>query len=331
MRTEIETPDTDTANMAVTVRNLVKRYPGPVTAVAGIDLDILKGEVFGLLGPNGAGKTTTIEILVGLRVPTEGTVRLLGEDPASNRAMIRENVAIQPQQATVFEHQTVAELLSLWASFYPNALDPDTVITQMGLEASRNVRTNKLSGGQQQRLLVGTALISRPKILVLDEPSTGMDPNAREDLWRAVRAYRDSGGTVLMSTHSMEEATTLCDRVAIIDQGRTVAMGTPADLVAEHTPEQELQFTVAAGSNVTELARHTSVQEMKCRTLSGGNIRVHLRTTSVDQVLLNVLTGPLRARQIQTKDAGLEDVFRRVTGRTFEESDNHDEITKESL
>ncbi|MEY9214107.1 ABC transporter ATP-binding protein [Thermobifida halotolerans] len=309
---------------AVVIERLVKRYPAPgggVTAVAGIDLTIGDGEIFGLLGPNGAGKTTTIETLVGLRTPTEGTVRVLGFDPVRQRDEIRRSVAVQPQQAAVFEFQTVAELLRAWASFYPDAADPDEVIERMGLTRSRDVRVARLSGGQRQRLLVGAALISRPGLLVLDEPSTGMDPNAREELWEAIRAHRDTGGTVLLSTHSMEEAEELCDRVAILDRGRIVACGAPEELVREHAPEQEVLFTVAAGSDLTWLEEHAGVLETTTVERPGGGVRVRLRTLDPDRVLVDVLTGPLDARRIQTGEAGLEEVFRRVTGRSFARAD----------
>ncbi|GAB3695358.1 hypothetical protein GCM10028793_17340 [Nocardiopsis oceani] len=227
---------------ALETSGLVKRY-GAVTALAGIDLTASQGEIFGLLGPNGAGKTTTIEILAGLRSPTEGTARTLGLDPIRERAEIRACVSVQPQKAALFERQTVAETLQLWASLYPAPDDPAEVVERMGLAGSRDVRVGKLSGGQRQRLLVGTALISRPRLLVLDEPSTGMDPNARHDLWTAIRAHRDGGGTTLLSTHSMEEAAELCDRVALLDRGRTTALGRPDDLVAEHVPEHASRGT----------------------------------------------------------------------------------------
>ncbi|GAA1459894.1 ABC transporter ATP-binding protein [Nocardiopsis exhalans] len=222
---------------ALEATGLVKRY-GTVSALAGIDLTCAHGEILGLLGPNGAGKTTTIEILTGLRTPTGGRARVLGLDPVRRRAEVRERVAVQPQQAALFEHQTVMETLRLWASLHTDPAGPEEVVERMGLTASRDVRVHRLSGGQRQRLLVGTALVSRPELLILDEPSTGMDPNARLDLWAAVRGHRDGGGTVLLSTHSMEEAAELCDRVALLDRGSLAALGTPADLVSRHAPEQ---------------------------------------------------------------------------------------------
>lgn len=238
-------PGQQDTGLAVLVEGLVKRYPAkrrrdPVTAVGGIDLRVSQGEIHGLLGPNGAGKTTLIETLVGLRVPTEGSVWVLGADPARERDRIRAEVAVQPQGAAVFAHQTVVELLRSWASFYDDPDDPEEVIARMKLGGSRDVRAAALSGGQRQRLLVATALISRPRLLVLDEPSTGLDPNAREELWRAVRIHRDTGGTTLLSTHSMEEAATLCDRLTVLDRGRVATAGTPEHLVEQHAPGQGL-------------------------------------------------------------------------------------------
>lgn len=207
-----------------------------MTALTGVDLSVSRGEIHGLLGPNGAGKTTLIETLVGLRHPTEGTVLVFGADPARERDRIRAEVAVQPQEAAVFAHQTVAELLRAWASFHDDPDDPEEVITRMGLDGSRDVRAAALSGGQRRRLLVATAMVSRPRLLVLDEPSTGLDPNTREDLWRAVRMHRDAGGTTLLSTHSMEEATALCDRLTLLDHGRVAAEGSVDRLVEQHAP-----------------------------------------------------------------------------------------------
>ncbi|WP_214326804.1 ABC transporter ATP-binding protein [Nonomuraea sediminis] len=305
-------------DLAVVFDDVVKRY-GEVTAVDGISLTIASGEVFGLLGPNGAGKTTSIETLAGLRRPTSGTVRVFGFDPIEQRDQVRRVVAVQPQHAALFEQQTVEELLRVWASFYRSPAGVDSVIRRLGLGDSRRVRVAKLSGGQRQRLLVGTALISRPRLLVLDEPSTGLDPNARQDLWDAIRAHRDDGGTVLLSTHSMEEAEQLCDRVGIMHQGKIVACGMPAELVSRFAPEQELHFTVSADRDLEGLRARADVIELTAHARDG-QTRVRLRTADPD-ALFPVLTGALGARQIQTRDAGLETVFRRVTGRAFADFD----------
>ncbi|MEU9003196.1 ABC transporter ATP-binding protein [Streptomyces sp. NPDC059982] len=314
-------------DVAILLTNVTKRYPGPhgdVVALAGIDLSVRSGEIFGLLGPNGAGKTTTIETLVGLRRPSGGTVRVLGHDPIAQRNELRKYVAIQPQHAAVFEQQTVVELLRVWASFYPSPETPDAIIAMMGLTESRDVRVAKLSGGQRQRLLVGTALISRPRLLVLDEPSTGMDPNARQELWDAVRAHRDAGGTVLLSTHSMEEAETLCDRVAVLHKGRVAACGAPQDLIASHAPERELHFTVRADTDLTQLRGMSGVSQVETHSI-GDDIRVVARTSDSDAAFA-LLAGGLGARQIQLKEAGLEAVFRILTGVSFREAAEAGEV-----
>ncbi|MFI0978261.1 ABC transporter ATP-binding protein [Streptomyces sp. NPDC021093] len=306
---------------AILLENVIKRYSSPhgdVVALAGIDLSVQPGEIFGLLGPNGAGKTTTIETLVGLRRPTGGTVRVLGYDPVAQRDEIRKVVAIQPQHAAVFEQQTVAELLQVWASLYPDPETPAAIIDRMGLSASRDVRVAKLSGGQRQRLLVGTALISRPRLLVLDEPSTGMDPNARKELWDAIRVHRGSGGTVLLSTHSMEEAEMLCDRVAVLHKGRVAACGTPQDLISTHAPEREVHFTIPTGTDLARLRTAPGVSHIE--SLDSGDItRVVVRTSDSDAVF-RLLADPLGARHIQIKEAGLEAVFRLLTGVSFHEA-----------
>jgi ABC-2 type transport system ATP-binding protein len=306
---------------AILLRNVTKHYPGPhgdIVALAGIDLSVRPGEIFGLLGPNGAGKTTTIETLAGLRRPTAGTVRVLGFDPVAQRDEIRKRVAIQPQHAAVFEQQTVYELLRVWASLYPDPETPDVIIDRMGLSASRDVRVSKLSGGQRQRLLVGTALISRPRLLVLDEPSTGMDPNARQELWNAIRAHRESGGTVLLSTHSMEEAEMLCDRVAVLHKGAVAACGTPQDLIDTHAPEREVHFTVPAGTDLALLRSAPGVTHVESHE-SGGDTLVVMRTSDSDAAF-GLLAGPLGARHIQIREAGLEAVFRLLTGVSFHQA-----------
>ncbi|QWF82046.1 ABC transporter ATP-binding protein [Amycolatopsis sp. CA-230715] len=306
----------------VRFEEVVKRYPGPageVVVLDGVRLTVGRGEVFGLLGPNGAGKTTSIEIMVGLRKADSGLVRVLGLDPVARRDEIRARVAIQPQQAAVFEHQTVIELLSTWASFYPEPDSPETVLAKMGLSESRDKKIAKLSGGQKQRVLVGLALVSRPRLLVLDEPSTGMDPNARQELWDGLRAYRDEGGTVLLSTHSMEEAQLLCDRVAVLHRGRTVACGPPGELIREHAPDREIRFTVRADRDLSVVEPLTTAWEIAPG--GEGETSVRLRTTDPDAVFA-VIAGTLGARRIEVTDAGLEGVFRRLTGHDFAEADD---------
>jgi len=311
------------AEPAVVFDRVVKRYEREgraFNAVDHADLSVEPGEIFGLLGPNGAGKTTSIEIIAGLRRPTSGTVRVLGLDPAAERDRLRRVLAIQPQHAALFEQQTVAELLRVWASFYPDPEHPDHVITRLGLDEARNVRVAKLSGGQRQRLLVATALISRPKLLVLDEPSTGLDPAARQELWNAIRSRIADGGTVLLSTHSMEEAATLCDRVAILHKGRVVACGTPAELVRRHAPERRLIFTVDSGRDLDALRRHPKVSDL-VENRRNGAIEISLSTGDAD-ALLGLVTAQLGGRDIQVKEAGLEGVFLRLTGFSFDAADD---------
>jgi len=302
---------------AVRVDGLVKHY-GTVTAVDGVDLEIGAGEIFGLLGPNGAGKSTTIETLVGLRTPGGGQVRVLGLDPATDRARLRELVSVQPQEAALFPAQTVAETLRLWAALHAGSRSPEEVIAALGLEEARGVQVRRLSGGQRQRLLVATAMIARPRLMVLDEPSTGLDPNARDELWRAIRACRDQGGTVLLSTHAMEEARALCDRLAVIDHGSVVACGTPEELIRTHAPYQEVTF-IAATEDWDVLTELPGVAHVATAP-NGSGIRVTVETSAPDTVLRAALSAGDGAavRDVQTRDGGLGAVFRALTGRTFE-------------
>ena len=301
---------------AVALDGVVKAYPErDAPAVDNLSLHIEAGEIISLLGPNGAGKTTTIEMLVGLRRPTSGLVRTLGCDPVAQRDEIRRRVSVQPQHAALFDTQTVTELMSCWASFYDNARTPDQVIAQLGLDESRAVRIAKLSGGQRQRVLVGLALISRPELLVLDEPSTGMDPNARQELWTAIRDFRSSGGTVLLSTHSMEEAEELSDRVAILCRGRLEAYAEPDVLIERHAGASEIIATLATDADLDPLqAISVSVERVAQGPRSG---RVCVRTTDSDAAL-HVLTTRLGATNIHVRDAGLEGVFRALTGHDLE-------------
>ncbi|GAA3389018.1 ABC transporter ATP-binding protein [Cryptosporangium minutisporangium] len=301
----------------VSFRNVTKTYEGSsgrVQALRGVDLDVERGEIFGLLGPNGAGKSTSIEILVGLRRPTSGTVDVLAMDPLADGPRLRERVSIQPQHASVFQQQTVAELLRTWASFYRAPRDPEQLLTDLGLRESRDMRVGKLSGGQQQRVLVGLALVGNPELLVLDEPSTGMDPNARADLWRLLREYRRNGGTVLLSTHAMEEAEQLCSRIAIMFGGRVVATGTPTELVHAHAPSRTLSFTVDSVTGLSRLDGIATVVDTE--PAAGGATRVHVDSLDSDATIA-MLAGTLGARDIDVRSGGLDGVFRRLTGHEY--------------
>ncbi|MFI9809864.1 ABC transporter ATP-binding protein [Streptomyces sp. NPDC052301] len=301
---------------AVQVTGLVKRY-GDKTAVDGLSLQVAQGEVFGLLGPNGAGKTTTIETIVGLRVATAGKVEVLGLDPVVDRAELRRHVGIQPQQAAVFDHLTVVETLRLWRSFHREGADTEEVIARLGLQECRTVRVGRLSGGQRQRVLVAASLISRPRLLVLDEPATGLDPNARQELWQAIRDHRAADRTVLMSTHSMEEAESLCDRVAIVDHGRVIACGTPESLVRRHCAAHDVTFTVAASQTVPDLRALPAVNGVETEA-DEDRVRIRLQTGDPDATLRGVLDRVPNARDLATRSPGLDGVFRKLTGRQYE-------------
>src|SRR4051794_23054079 len=236
--------DASDAGIALSCKNLVKRYPD-VTAVNGVDLEVKRGECFGLLGPNGAGKTTTVEILEGLTPSDEGEVELLGQRwTFGNDRALRERIGVQLQETQLAEKVTVVETLRLFRSFYKRGHGVDKVIETVALEEKRNARVGKLSGGQKQRLAVACALVSNPELLFLDEPTTGLDPQARLSLWDVVDKFREGGGTVLLTTHYMEEATRLCDRVAIMDHGKMIALGTPLDLIESLGADQIVEFRV---------------------------------------------------------------------------------------
>ena len=214
---------------AILVRDLHKAY-GPVEAVRGIDFEVARGEVFGLLGPNGAGKTSTVEILEGYRARTSGIVSVLGHDPGQRSAALRRRVGIVLQESAVYRHVTVREILRHWAGLYPSPRDVDEVLELAGLVEQAGTRTRRLSGGQLRRLDFALALVGDPELVFLDEPTTGFDPAARRLAWQTVRSLAELGKTVLLTTHYLDEAQALCDRVAIVKDGRVIATGAPAEL-----------------------------------------------------------------------------------------------------
>jgi len=303
------------ARVALRCAGLVKRF-ADVTAVNGLDLEVFTGECFGLLGPNGAGKTTTVEILEGLTPSDEGTVELLGQQwskGGDNRAL-RERIGVQLQETQLAEKVTVAETLRLFRSFYQRGHNVDEVIHTVALEEKRNARVGKLSGGQKQRLAVACALVSDPELLFLDEPTTGLDPQARLSLWDIVEKFRASGGTILLTTHYMEEAERLCDRVAIMDHGKMIALGTPAELIESLGADQIIEFSVTQELAEEPLKRLPAVNHLHKRA------EVYALTVSEIGVALPALLAEIKRQQselvtLTTHQATLEDVFVSLTGR----------------
>src|SRR5947208_2045843 len=231
---------------AIRCTNLRKRYDSrpPVEAVRGLDLTVEPGECFGLLGPNGAGKTTTIEIIEGLTEATSGAVEVLGRRWGRDDAAIKERIGVSLQETRLSEKLQVRETLTLFRSFYRRGLEPDEVIRRVSLEEKARAQVGNLSGGQRQRLAVACALVGDPDLLLLDEPTTGLDPQSRRQLWDLVRDLRAQGRTVLLTTHYMEEAERLCDRVAVVDHGRVIALGSPRELIASLGAEHVVEFAV---------------------------------------------------------------------------------------
>jgi ABC-2 type transport system ATP-binding protein len=300
-------------NPAISCRGLHKRY-AEVHAVAGLDLEVQPGECFGLLGPNGAGKTTTIEILEGLTQPDEGEVTVLGRRWGSQERELRERLGVSLQESRLTEKLTVYETLELFSSFYARGRDPERLLADLSLEEKRDARVGKLSGGQRQRLAVACALAGDPEILFLDEPTTGLDPQSRLQLWERIASFKAAGRTVLLTTHYMEEAERLCDRVAIVDHGRIIAEGPPADLVANLNAPHIIEFSTEPAVDEILLAAIPGIGERRQR--DGRWLLAAASLAQAVPALLSALDGAgAKLVSLSTHRSTLEDVFIALTGR----------------
>ncbi len=303
--------------LVLSCRDLVHHY-GDVVAVDGLDLEVAGGECFGLLGPNGAGKTTTVEIFEGLTRPTAGEVRVLGERWVGDGIALRSRLGIQLQETRFPEKLKVEEVVELFRSFYARGLEPVEALAQVALVEKRGAYVRALSGGQKQRLSLACALVGDPELLFLDEPTTGLDPSSRRRIWEIVEELKARGRTILLTTHYMEEAARLCDRVAIVDRGRKLAEGTPSSLVAslgaEHVVEVELGDGVVGAARLAALPGVEEVREVE------GAFRLTVRDVarSVPPLLALLAEEGVEARRLATHHATLEDVFLNLSGHSLE-------------
>lgn len=304
-----------TAPLALDVRALRKRY-GDVVAVDGLDLQVRAGECFGLLGPNGAGKTTTIEICEGLLAPDDGDVVVLGSRWATDEASLRERLGVQLQETQFSDKLTVAETVRLFRSFYAGGRDEAELIAQVQLEEKAGARVSALSGGQKQRLSVACALAGNPELLFLDEPTTGLDPQSRRQLWELVEGLRQAGTTIVLTTHYMDEAERLCDRIAIVDRGKVIALGTPRELIRSLGAEQVVECAVGDGERLAPEALAALPGVLRAR----GDGTLHtLQVTAAHETIPALLARIAREgctlTELRTHSPTLEDVFVSLTGR----------------
>ena len=303
---------------AIQCRDLRKTYDGKVEAVRGLNLEIQTGECFGLLGPNGAGKTTTIEILEGLLAPTSGEVLILGHKWQENEREMREWLGISLQETRLSEKLSVRETIDLFASFYREPRSTNEVLEEMELTEKADAWVGKLSGGQRQRLAVATALVCNPKILFLDEPTTGLDPQSRRQLWDIIRIFQRNGGTVLLTTHYMDEAERLCDRLAIVDHGQIIAEGSPADLINRLGGHHVVEFAVSGnGNDGAALPVWRGLPSVESVRDDEGLIALNVKQPHLTiPALLEAIDRQGGVLQhLTTRQASLEDVFVRLTGR----------------
>jgi ABC-2 type transport system ATP-binding protein len=311
--------------LAIRCRGLHKRYPSrtaPVDAVNGLDLEVSSGECFGLLGPNGAGKTTTIEILEGLLAPTAGDVEILEQRWGEDDNALRQRLGISLQETRLAEKLTVRETLTLFRSFYTDGLSPPEVMERVGLTEKAEAYVGKLSGGQRQRLAVACALVGDPELLFLDEPTTGLDPQSRRQLWDILRGLRAQGRTILLTTHYMDEAERLCDRVAVVDHGRVIALGSPAELIAQLGGEHLIEFALADSAALDEDTLRTLPAVVAARREGDA----YCLTVSAPHVAIPALLQRLESERyalarLTTRHASLEDVFVTLTGRHLREEE----------
>ena len=314
--------------------NLRKTYDGKVEAVRGLSLQIEAGQCFGLLGPNGAGKTTTIEILEGLLAPTSGEVRIFGHTWNDNPRQLREWIGISLQETRLSEKLTVRETIELFASFYSEPRPADDILEELQLTEKSDAWVGKLSGGQKQRLAVATALVGNPRILFLDEPTTGLDPQSRRQLWEIIRAFQKKGGTVLLTTHYMDEAERLCDQLAIVDHGQIIAEGTPVDLIDRLGGHHVVEFQVSRANKSDNgnadnnndnsddnIARWRSLPSVESVRREDSTVLLSVREPHLTiPALLDAVTNDgHQLEHLSTRQASLEDVFVQLTGRHLRE------------
>ena len=304
--------------------NLRKTYDGKVEAVRGVSLRIEAGQCFGLLGPNGAGKTTTIEILEGLLAPTSGEVRIFGHAWNDNPRQLREWIGISLQETRLSEKLNVRETVELFASFYSEPRAAAEVLEDLELTEKADSWVGKLSGGQKQRLAVATALVGNPRILFLDEPTTGLDPQSRRQLWDIIRAFQQKGGTVLLTTHYMDEAERLCDRLAIVDHGQIIAEGTPSELIDRLGGHHVVEFQVSknADGNDDDLDRWQSLPSVESVRREDSTVCLSVREPhlTIPALLGAVTSNGNQLEHLSTRQASLEDVFVNLTGRHLREN-----------
>jgi ABC-2 type transport system ATP-binding protein len=308
-------PSPNAAGPVIRVRDLHKSY-GQLHAVDGVSFEVERGEVFGLLGPNGAGKTTTVEVLEGLRAPDSGEVTVLGVDAVHRPGEIKARIGVSLQTAALYPKLTVVEVLDLFRSFYPSGRPTDELVALMDLGEKRTTRTQDLSGGQRQRLSVALALVNDPELVFLDEPTTGMDPAARRMLWDVVLGLKASGRSILLTTHYMEEAEILCDRLAIMDHGRILESGTVDELVSRRFHERAVRFDTVDGLDDTRLAGFPGVASVKHE---GDAVLLFTRDVpaTIGAVLAATDALGVEPTNLAVRRATLEDVFLDLTGRAL--------------
>ena len=301
---------------AVRVTNLKKAYKD-VVAVDGIDLDVRAGQCFGLLGPNGAGKTTTIEICEGLTAPDSGDVEVLGLHWTSDATRLRQRLGIQLQETQLSDKLTVAETLRLFRSFFDQGPSPDEVIALVQLEEKRAARVSALSGGQKQRLALACALVGDPDLLFLDEPTTGLDPQARRQLWDLIEEFKLAGRTILLTTHYMDEAERLCDQLAIMDHGKVIARGTPGELIASIGAEHLVELSTKGAARALDLGRLKILDGVRDARVENDRLHIHASELhrAVPALIEELRLQDVPFTELSTHSATLEDVFVSLTGR----------------
>lgn len=295
------------------VKNLKKSY-GRLWAVDGVSFRVARGEIVGFLGPNGAGKTTSMECLLGLRNPDEGAIQLFGVENGSDDPAIRARLGVQLQSTGLLPHLTVQEQIQLFGGFYPAALKPAQVLRLVDLEDKAKTPTRALSGGQRQRLSLALALVNQPELLILDEPTTGLDPQSRRTMWNLISDLQNQGTSILLTTHSMEEATYLCDRVAIIDQGQIIEEGAPSTLIQDHFQESALEFSMLDHLSKQELIHLAGVSQVLFENGQAILYSNNIPRTISDLFNLEAVR-EFELQDLTIRQATLEDVFLKLTGR----------------